>query len=203
MTWGEWKEVRDWAVANGYSDLAGVGGTYPDGAADDFPITNVSWYDVVKWMNAKSEKEGLTPVYQVSGVTYQTGQSAPTVNGAANGYRLPTDAEWEWAACGGVSSQGYIYSGSNDWNAVAWSNENSSDGTKSIGTKLANELGIHDMSGNVFEWCEDVVNTSSRSRSRGGGWDHNSSYCYVFYRFDPRTDGRSPSLGFRLARNAP
>ena len=79
VSWGEWKEVRAWGVANGYSDLDGVGDTYPSGSADNFPVINVSWYDVVKWMNAKSEKEGLTPVYQVSGAVYKTGQSAPKV----------------------------------------------------------------------------------------------------------------------------
>jgi formylglycine-generating enzyme required for sulfatase activity len=204
VTWGEWKSVRDWAVANnkGY-DLAGVGGTYPEGAADNFPVINVSWYDVVKWSNARSEKEGLTPVYQVSGATYKTGKVAPTLNASANGYRLPSDKEWEWAARGGVSSKGYTYSGSNTANDVAWTYENSSGGSKAVGTKAANELGIYDMSGNVWEWCEDVAYTSSR-RIRGGGWisGYASNAAVAFRGGSYGPDYRGNGFGFRLARSS-
>jgi formylglycine-generating enzyme required for sulfatase activity len=198
VSWGDWKIVRDWAVANGYSDLANVGA----GIGDNYPVTNVSWYDVVKWSNARSEKEGMTPVYQVSGATYKTGQSVPTLNASANGYRLPSEKEWEWAARGGVSSQGYTYSGSNTISAVGWTYENSSDGTKAVGTKAANELGIYDMSGNVWEWSEDVANTSYR-RIRGGSWYYNADFATVAYRdsyFNPAY--RSYSFGFRLVRSS-
>ena len=203
VTWGEWKSVRDWAVANnkGY-DLAGVGGTYPEGAADNFPVINVSWYDVVKWSNARSEKEGLTPVYQVSGATYKTGEVAPTLNASANGYRLPSEKEWEWAARGGVSSQGYTYSGSNTASEVAWTSDNSSSGSKAVGTKAANELGIYDMSGNVWEWCEDVAYTSGR-RFRGGGWYDYAAYATVAARVrSAYPDARDDYFGFRLVRSS-
>ena len=203
VTWGEWKAVRDWAVTNnkGY-DLAGVGGTYPSGSADNFPVCNVSWYDVVKWSNARSEKEGLTPVYQVSGETYKTGKSVATVNSTANGYRLPSEKEWEWAARGGVSSQGYAYSGNNTASVVAWTHDNSSGGSKAVGTKTPNELGIYDMSGNVWEWCEDVVGASTR-RIRGGSWYDNVGIAAVAYRdYYNNPDDRYLSFGFRLARSS-
>jgi sulfatase modifying factor 1 len=204
VTWDEWQEVRDWAVTNGYIDLAGVGA----GSAGDHPVRRVNWYDVVKWMNAKSEKEGLVPVYQVNGVVYRTGDTAPTLQAEENGYRLPKDAEWEWAARGGALSQGYIYSGSDDVNAVAWYADNSSGsavdlndgrGTWPVGQKVANELGIYDMSGNVSEWCEEVV------YHRGGSWINSSGLAAVA---DRRSSSRGPtlrvnSLGFRLARNTP
>ena len=202
VTWGEWKTDRDWAVTNGYSDLEEVGDTYPSGSADNFPVINVSWDDVVKWSNARSEKEGLTPVYQVSGTTYKSGEVAPTVSASANGYRLPSEKEWEWAARGGVSSQGYTYSGSNTISGVAWTYENSSDGTKAVGTKAANELGIYDMSGNVWEWCEDVVYSSYR-RVRGGSWAVGADLAAVAYHVNYYSPaGRPDHFGFRLVRSS-
>jgi len=203
VTWGEWKEVRAWAVANGYNDLAGVGGTYPDGAADIFPVCYVSWYDVAKWSNAKSEKEGLTPFYQVSGATYKMGESDPTVNSLANGYRLPTDTEWEWAARGGVLTQGFTYSGSAYVNTVAWYDDNSGVESKAVGTKAANELGIHDMSGNLFEWCWDLYDSGfSFRRMRGGSFADNLDECTIAFRRSWFPDRRDADKGFRLARNS-
>ena len=205
VTWGEWKTVRDWAVTNGYSDLAGVGDTYPSGSGDNFPVCYVSWYDAVKWCNSKSEKEGKTPVYTVNGTTYKTGTSEPTVSSAANGYRLPSEKEWEWAAKGGVSSQGYIYSGSNASSAVAWSTVNSSSGTKAVGTKAANELGIHDMSGNLWEWCENLVDSNPldlRRSSRGGSWKNGESNGFVSERGHGNSSKRVNNCGFRIASNS-
>jgi len=214
VTWGEWKNVRDWAVNNGYTDLDGVGAvsSNPKPGMDQHPVQQVNWYDVVKWCNAKSEMEGVAPVYKINGVTYKTGQSLPTIDSLANGYRLPLEKEWEWAARGGVYTQGYTYSGSNSLNLVAWTTQNDQD-SKPVGTKVANELGIYDMSGNVCEWCWDLIYTTGRSFRGGGFW-----YCYTdnyfsvssrdgfvnFFddmarKFDP--NGRWISVGFRLARN--
>ena len=205
VTWGEWKEVRDWAVNNnkGY-DLAGVGGTYPYGSADNFPVVNVIWYDAVKWCNARSEKEGLTPVYTKDGTTYKTGRVPANVNSTANGYRLPSEKEWEWAARGGVSSRNFTYSGSNTANEVGWTVENSSYGTKAVGTKQANELGIYDMSGNVWEWCDDFAFTFHR-RLRGGSWDDNADnagIAAVASRLSLAPDWRDTIFGFRVARSS-
>jgi len=199
VTWGEWQEVRAWAVSNGYSDLMGVGA----GSAGNHPVSSVSWYDVLKWCNAKSQKMGLTPVYQVSGAIYKTGEVLPSVNALANGYRLPLEKEWEWAARGGVNSQGYNYSGSNDVNAVAWYQNNAGGGTKAVGTKVANELGIYDMSGNLGEWCQDFEYIPPYPYFRGGGWNRTAVYCSVakITYHDDAAD-RGFNLGFRIARNA-
>ena len=200
VTWGLWKEVRDWAVENGKGyDFVEFGNTYPEGSGDNFPVAWVSWYDAIKWCNARSEREGLNPVYQVNWDIYKTGQIVPVVNNAANGYRLPEEKEWEWAAQGGVTSKGYTYSGSNDADAVAWTQENSKKESKIVGTKEPNELGIHDMSGNIFEWCWDKFN-GNRSL-RGGGWYFPVEKNTVARRSSLPPDRRHRPFGFRVARN--
>jgi formylglycine-generating enzyme required for sulfatase activity len=194
VQWGEFQAVRTWAAANGY-DIGSVGA----GSGSNYPVTNVSWYQAVKWCNARSEQEGKTPVYTVGGVVYRTGDQVPVVNTSANGYRLPSEKEWEWAARGGTQTNGYTYSGSNDINAVAWYSGNSGSATHVVGTKAANELGTHDMNGNVSEWCFDA---SGPSRVfRGGSWSTFADYCAVRYRlnFYANPTYSDDNIGFRLA----
>ncbi|MCQ2298221.1 MAG: formylglycine-generating enzyme family protein [Bacteroidales bacterium] len=112
-------------------------------------------------------------------------------------YRLPTEAEWEYACKGGRRSKGYQYSGSNDIDAVAWYDGNSEEHSHPVGQKQPNELGLYDMSGNVWEWCQDMH--ESTGMCRGGSWIHNARNC------DPTLPNETPrafkinSLGLRLA----
>ena len=203
VTWGEWQQVRDWAVANGY-DLKDVG----QGLSASHPVAEVSWYDAVKWCNAKSEMERLESVYQVKGQVYKSGEfnkkgsDVVKEKAGAKGYRLSTDAEWEWAARGGKKSNKYTYAGSNDLNAVGWSKDNSLGKPHPVGQKQPNELGIYDMSGNIFEWCWDLKGPSIR-RYRGGSWYNGAEQSAVVsrYSFDA-PNYRFRSLGFRLARSS-
>ncbi len=178
---------------------------------DDRPVEGVSWYDAVKYCNRRSEKEGLKPVYRTNG-------SNVSADWSANGYRLPTEAEWEYAARGGNSSNGYKYAGGHSPGKVAWYWDNSGRKTRPVGRKAPNELGLYDMSGNVWEWCWDWKGSyeSSGSQSdprgpasgsnrvdRGGSWDDSARYLRLAYRFNIGPGISFSRLGFRLVRRKP
>jgi formylglycine-generating enzyme required for sulfatase activity len=194
-TWGEWNQVRSWAVANGYSDLA-TGAA--EGNAALQPVHSVSWHDAVKWCNAWSEMEGRTPAYTVNGTVYKTGAAVPVANTAASGYRLPTGAEWVWAARGGTFSQNSTYSGGNNVDAVAWYDGNSGGSPQPVGGKTPNELAVFDMSGNLLEWCWDSV--GSNRLLKGGFWMGGASGCEITVNFNQAPAYRSAEAGFRTVR---
>lgn len=211
--WDDWQSVRTWAAVNGY-DIGSIG----SGCADDHPVHDLNWYDVVKWCNAKSEMEGLTPVYTVESGIYRSGHiDDVTMSTTANGYRLPMEAEWVYAARGGNLAIQYVYNeyaGGNDPTEVAWYDRHSvgveceiwgENGTWPVGQKLPNELELYDMSGNVWEWCWDsyIMFDRIHRRSRGGGFDFTYSGSRIANRtFFYAPEERRVFFGFRLARSS-
>jgi len=214
--WEEFKLVQDWANQHGY-DIHGQGNVVQyagttsvtfmgeDSVCRDFPVSNLYWYDAIKWCNARSEMEGKTAVYMVGGEVYRSGMSlrgeSPEVNDAANGYRLPTEAEWEFAARGGVLTRNYLFSGSDNLDAVAWHYENSDRSVHSVARKMPNELGLFDMLGNVGEMCFDRPRESSNLTHRGGSFTQVAENLWSSGRFYMGPYVRDYSTGFRVAIN--
>jgi len=169
----------------------------------DSPVENVTWYDAVEFCNKKSEKEGLEKCYSGSGETIKC-------DFTKNGYRLPTEAEWEYAARGGNKSKGYKYSGSNNINEVAWYSKNFRYKPHAVGGKKPNELGIYDMSGNIAEWCWDWFGSYSSSSQKNPTGASSSSYrvnrgghtsfCRVVDRDHCSPYNSYNNLGFRYVR---
>lgn len=172
------------------------------------PVENVSWYDAIYFCNKLSMIMGLTPAYSVNGQTdpekwdYKPHKgnsirSEVICDYSANGFRLPTEGEWEMAARGGVAGGwDYEYAGSNNIWEVAWCN---SGYTHEVGKKSSNALGLYDMSGNVYEWCDNKWDASYSFRVIRGGCCSNDRE--VSFRTSESPNDGSSSLGFRVARS--
>jgi formylglycine-generating enzyme required for sulfatase activity len=172
------------------------------------PVINVSWFDAVSYCNWLSEEAGLYPAYSIKDENVDLIPDS-------KGFRLPSEAEWEFAARGGNQSKGYQYSGSNDLDEVGWYGDNSDSKTHLVGGKKANGLGLYDMSGNVWEWCYDWYGDfpkypvkdyqgpkeGSSRVLRGGAWIIDSNYCTVSRRINYYPWDRDNYRGFRLAQD--
>lgn len=196
---GSAKGVSDFSIGKypvtqkQWKDVMGNNPSYFKGC-DNCPVENVSWYDVQDFIAALNQKTGLQ-------------------------YRLPTETEWEYAARGGNQSVGGRYSGSSDLDEVGWFCVNSDGKTHPVGLKKPNVLGLHDMSGNVYEWCWDwyaeeyytnfsVTGLVQDSKGpdngtfrvvRGGSWHNIPGGCRVALRGGISPDDRNGDIGFRLA----
>lgn len=226
-----WQQVQTWANANGYS----IGGGSFSG--ERHPVHAITWYDAVKWCNARSEKEGLTPCYytdEAQTTVYKTGSvniQNSWVKWDADGYRLPTEAEWEKAARGGATGRRFPHGdrishadanfrdnrGENDQSGTTGYHPVHGAGTAPVGSFPANHYGLHDMAGNLCEWCWDWYGSGyygspesltdppgpasgSYRVLRGGYWSFDASYCRAAYRYGNGPGYTFSGLGFRTVR---
>jgi formylglycine-generating enzyme required for sulfatase activity len=214
-----------------YSAVMGTDPPTGFGTGDEYPVYYVTWFNTVEYSNRRSIADGLDPVYSYNnGTAYGTNpanwpagwnqvdanQNYISANWTANGYRLPSEMEWMFAARGGNISMGYAYCGSNDINAVSWYITNAGNTTHPTAQFVHNELGLFDMGGNVWEWCWDYLadnypsgdqtnptgpTTGQYRILRGGSAFSPDIHCTSVYRNSIWPTFNNHTLGFRVARS--
>jgi len=203
VTLSDRRTQRRWSVAVDAFDLgafpvtqaeyAAVTGAHPSTAAGDrLPVETVSWWDAVRFCNARSAAEGLTPAYAITGEEVSWDRSA-------TGYRLPTEAEWEHACRAGTAGPRY-----GPLDEIAWYRGNSGERIHEVGGREPNAWGLSDMLGNVWDWCWDVYDPEVYGTYRvlrGGGWFDEQWSCRASVRRRSHPTFRVDDVGFRVARS--